>query len=187
MFSSSLRSSLIALAVAATAVSAAPGLSLDVTGPAAVDGVENLKVVTTITNTGDETLKLLNDPRNTLHSFPTNTFAVTTDDGASPSFTGVKVKYSLSNAAKVTDPSAFTILAPGQSVSLTHDRKDIYFLYTCRRYATEKLVRRSSVRGSHERRSSDHKEHLRPIQFRRFDSAFGGLDMQQNPHGSGDE
>ena len=150
MFSSSLRSSLVALAVAATAVFAAPSLALNITSPTTANSVENLKVVTTITNTGDETPKLLNDPHSALHSFPTNTFAVTTDDGASPSFTDVKVKYSLGNAAKLTDPSAFTILVPGRSVSLTHDRKDIYFLYTRRRYAAEKPVRHSSVRDSHE-------------------------------------
>ena len=123
MFSTSLRAALIALAATVTAVSAAPGLSLKVTGPATVDGVENLKVVTTLTNTGDETLKLLNDPRGALHTLPANTFAITNDSGASPSFTGVKVKYSLTNAAKLTDPSVFTVLEPGKSVSVTHDRK----------------------------------------------------------------
>ncbi|TBU50087.1 metalloprotease [Dichomitus squalens] len=122
----SLRAALLVLAASAAAVSAAPGLSLKVSGPEAVDGVENLKVVTTLTNTGDETLKLLNDPRSVLHSLPANTFAITTDDGASPSFTGVKVKYSPSRAAKSTSPSAFTVLAPGESVSLTHDLSSAY-------------------------------------------------------------
>ena len=125
MFSTSVRAALLALAASASAVVAAPGLSLKVTGSDAVDGVENFKVVTTLTNTGDETLKLLNDPRGALHTLPANTFAITTDDGASPSFSGVKVKYSLSNAAKLTDASAFTVLEPGQAVSITHDRKFI--------------------------------------------------------------
>ena len=125
MFSTSLRATLIALVAIATAasVSAAPGLSLKVTGPAAVDGVENLKVVATVTNTGDETLKLLNDPRTVLSTLPANTFSITTDSGASPSFTGVKVKYSPSRAAKSTVASAFTVLEPGASVSVTHDSK----------------------------------------------------------------
>ncbi|KAI1782550.1 peptidyl-Lys metalloendopeptidase [Ganoderma leucocontextum] len=86
-------------------VVAAPGLSLKVTGPDAVDGVENMKVITTLTNTGDETLKLLNDPNSVLHTLPANTFTITTDDGASPSFTGVM--------ASTTDPAASTVLAPG--------------------------------------------------------------------------
>ncbi|KAM5544061.1 hypothetical protein V8D89_002247 [Ganoderma adspersum] len=126
MFSTSVRAALLALAASASAVAAAPGLSLKVTGSDAVDGVDNFKVVTTLTNTGDETLKLLNDPRGALHTLPANTFAITTDDGASPSFSGVKVKYSLSNAAKLTDASAFTVLEPGQAVSVTHDLSSAY-------------------------------------------------------------
>ncbi|KAM5544362.1 hypothetical protein V8D89_002022 [Ganoderma adspersum] len=126
MFSTSLRPALITLAATAAAAQAAPGLSLKVSGPDAVNGVENLKVITTLVNIGDETLKLLNDPRSTLHTFPTNAFAITTNDGASPAFTGVKVKYSPANAATMTDPSVFTVLAPGESVSLTHDLSSAY-------------------------------------------------------------
>ena len=122
MFSVSLRTALIALA-AATAVSAAPGLSLKVTGPNAVDGVQNLKVVATLTNPGDETLRILNDPRTVLDTLPTSTFTITNNDGASPGFIGVQVKYSLTQAATSTDPSAVTVIAPGASVSFTHDRK----------------------------------------------------------------
>lgn len=91
MFSISLRSTLIALVASAVAVSAAPGLSLKVSTPSAVDGIENLKVVTTLTNTGDEALKLLNDPRGALNNFPTNTFYITDSTGASPAFVGAKV------------------------------------------------------------------------------------------------
>ena len=121
MFSSSLRATLIALAASAVAVSAAPGLSLKVAGPEAVDGVENLKVSTTVTNTGDETLKLINDPRGALNTLPTNTFAITTDAGESPAFVGAKVKYSLDKAAKSEDVATFTVLAPGASFTVTHD------------------------------------------------------------------
>ena len=122
MFSSTLRASLIALVATAAAVSAAPGLSLKVSGPEAVDGVHNLKVVTTLTNTGDETLKLLNDPRSALHTLSTNAFVITASDGSSPIFTGVGVEY-FDNAVKMKDSSDFTVLAPGQSVSVTHDCK----------------------------------------------------------------
>jgi len=73
MFSSSVRASLVALIASAVAVSAAPGLSLKTsTHDANVDGLENLKVTTTIINTGDETLKPLNDPRGVLDPFPEN-------------------------------------------------------------------------------------------------------------------
>ena len=123
MFSSTLRATLIALAASAVAVSAAPGLSLKVSGAEAVDGVQNLKVSTTITNTGDETLKLINDPRGVLNTLPSNSCAISTDSGASPSFVGAKVKYALDKAAKNEDDSAFTVLAPGSSFTVTHDCK----------------------------------------------------------------
>lgn len=47
-----------------------------------VDRLEDLKVTTTITNTGDVTLKLLNDPRGALSSFPGKTFTVTDANGS---------------------------------------------------------------------------------------------------------
>ncbi|PIL25440.1 hypothetical protein GSI_13330 [Ganoderma sinense ZZ0214-1] len=126
MFSSSFLSTLLVLVAAATTVSSAPGLALKVTGADAVDGVENLRVITMLTNTGDQTLKLLNDPRSALHPFPTNTFAITANNGARPSFTGMKVKYSPGRAAKLTNPTIFTILAPGDSTSLAHDLSSAY-------------------------------------------------------------
>ena len=94
MFFSSLRGSLVALLVSAVAVSAAPGLTVKVSTPNAnVDGLENLKITTTVTNTGDKTLKLLNDPRGVLNTFPENTFIVTDATGSRPSFNGAKVNH----------------------------------------------------------------------------------------------
>ncbi|KAI0830740.1 peptidyl-Lys metalloendopeptidase [Trametes gibbosa] len=126
MFSSAIRTALVALAASAVAVSAERGLSLKVSGPEAVDGVNNLKVTTTLINTGDETLKLLNDPRSPLNALPANTFDITTDSGASPSFVGVKVKYVPGKVAKSANENAFTVLAPGESVSVVHDLSAAY-------------------------------------------------------------
>lgn len=84
--------------------------------------VENLKVVATITNTGDETLKILNDPRGPLSPLPANTFAITDANGASPNFTGIKVKY-VPEAAIAAGKDAMTVLAPGQSIDVEHNRK----------------------------------------------------------------
>jgi peptidyl-Lys metalloendopeptidase len=57
-----------------------------------VNDVSDLKVVTTVTNTGDETMKLLNDPSGVLDDFPTEAFAIRhSDSGASPDFIGVRV------------------------------------------------------------------------------------------------
>ena len=92
MLSSSLRDFFIALVVSAVAVSAAPGLTVKAsTSSVNVDGLENLKVTTSVTNTGDEALKLLNDPRGVLNIFPEDTFTVTDASGSRPSFNGAKV------------------------------------------------------------------------------------------------
>ena len=92
MFSSSLRASLIALVASAVVVAAAPGLTVKTsTSNAKVNGLENLKVTTTVTNSGDQTLKLLNDPRGVLNTFPEDSFSITCASGNSPAFNGAKV------------------------------------------------------------------------------------------------
>ena len=145
MFSSSVFASLVTFVVSAVVASAAPSLTLKTsTHNVNVDGLENLKVTTTITNTGDETLKLLNDPRGVLDAFPANTFTITDPTGSGPSFNGAKVgrpsgyprdacahafgiciqvKYSPAYAAGLGDPSVFTVLDPGAFINVTHDRK----------------------------------------------------------------
>lgn len=140
MFSQSLRGTLISLASLVALVSATQSLSLKVSGmsaqkylaettlnyvpgPSSVSSVENLKLTTTLTNTGDETLKILNDPRGPLNKLPTDTFAISAGSGATPSFTGIKLKYVPSTAVKL---GAFTVLAPGESVAVDHDRAFIF-------------------------------------------------------------
>ncbi|KAF8636946.1 hypothetical protein AX17_003197 [Amanita inopinata Kibby_2008] len=125
MFSSSLRSALLAIIGSAIVVSAAPGLSVKVTGPSSVDHVRDLKVTTTITNTGDETLKVLNDPLSPLSQLPANTFAITDASGTAPTFTGIKAKYAPNSPAAL---SYFTTISPGKSVSLQHDLSKAYNL-----------------------------------------------------------
>ncbi|PIL33830.1 hypothetical protein GSI_03536 [Ganoderma sinense ZZ0214-1] len=128
MFSNPLRAVLIALVATTSAVPAAAitSLKVAVTGPEAVNGVENLKVIATLTNTGDETVRLLNDPSSILDTLPADSFTITNDNGATPDFIGAKVKYSPTMAATSTDPSAVTIIAPGTSVSFTHDLSAAY-------------------------------------------------------------
>ncbi|KAJ8462131.1 hypothetical protein ONZ45_g18046 [Pleurotus djamor] len=65
-FSTSIRSALVIVTFAALTTAAA---SLKVSGPDAVKGVDNLHIVTTLVNTGDETLKLLNEPLSDVHAF----------------------------------------------------------------------------------------------------------------------
>jgi peptidyl-Lys metalloendopeptidase len=74
-------------------------------------------------------LKLLNDPRGVLSTDPTNTFTISRSDpdtlssdvGASPAFNGMMVKYVPSQVVKINDPASFTVLAPGESITVEHD------------------------------------------------------------------
>ncbi|KAL1696007.1 hypothetical protein GGG16DRAFT_44080 [Schizophyllum commune] len=125
MFSATLKAALASVALSAITASATQSVSLKVAGPSDVTDVENLKVVTTITNTGDETLKLFNDPNSALSTMPANTFRIGNSAGAAPQFTGIKAKYSLKTAAE-KGLNAFTILAPGESVEREHDLSQAY-------------------------------------------------------------
>ncbi|KJA28634.1 hypothetical protein HYPSUDRAFT_128952 [Hypholoma sublateritium FD-334 SS-4] len=118
MLTPSFQTLLATLLIGVSAVAAASPLSLSLSGPKSVHGVENLKITATITNTGTETLKVLNDPRGLLSKRPANKFSITDAKGARPSFTGVKVKYVPEAAAAL---GAYTVLAPGASVSVAHD------------------------------------------------------------------
>ncbi len=88
-----LRAALVALVVSAVSISADPGLTVH-TSTANVevdDGLDKLKVTATVINTGDETLKLLNNPRGILNAFPENSFTITNAAGSRPMFNGAKV------------------------------------------------------------------------------------------------
>ncbi|KAK7040256.1 hypothetical protein VNI00_009722 [Paramarasmius palmivorus] len=80
----------------------------------------------TLTNTGSEQLKLLNDPRSLLSLAPTDSFIFTSDDEFYPSFTGMKLKYSLKYTAKNGDGSSYTILNPKEAIEIDHDLSDAY-------------------------------------------------------------
>ncbi len=98
----------------------APPLNADL-GPGSVNTVESLKVTTTLTNTGDEAVKILNDPLSPLSKLPAQTFKITKDaTGATPSFIGIKAKYVPAVAAA---NGALTVLAPGQYIEVEHNRK----------------------------------------------------------------
>ena len=142
---SSLRAALVILAASVVAVDATSSLTVKTSVPnVEVDGLQNLKVIVTVFNTGNETLKLLNDPRGVLSSFPEHSFTITHAAGSHPRFSGAKVnhpsgclanvcanafdscfqvKFSPTYVVGIDDPSDFTILAPGTSINVTHDRK----------------------------------------------------------------
>ncbi|KAF7331246.1 Peptidyl-Lys metalloendopeptidase [Mycena kentingensis (nom. inval.)] len=125
MFSASLRAALVALALSASAT-AAPGLSLSLTGPQEVTSVGALTVTATLVNTGDVELKLLNDPNTVLNTFETDSFSIADDTGASPTFKGAVVKYSPERVAANPTENSFTVLAPGASIEVSHDLSKAY-------------------------------------------------------------
>ncbi|CAE6490326.1 unnamed protein product [Rhizoctonia solani] len=120
-----MRSTSAIVAALAAFVAASPSLKLTVSGPSSVTDVDNLTVKATVTNTGSETVKLLKDPRTVLSDWRTNSFAIEGTAGT-PAFTGIKVKYSPELALKSGDQSKFAVLAPGQSLELTHDLAGVY-------------------------------------------------------------
>ncbi|KIY71308.1 peptidyl-Lys metalloendopeptidase [Cylindrobasidium torrendii FP15055 ss-10] len=114
----SARELLVFLVLAATSALATPDLSLALSGPESVDSVGNLKIAATLTNRGDETVKILNDPKSVLSTLPADSFFIESDSGSEPSFIGAMVKYCAETAAA---KGAYTSLAPGESVTVSHD------------------------------------------------------------------
>ena len=95
-------------------------------GPDAVSDVDNFVVKTILTNNGDETLTLLNEPDSILTpQWKTNVFGIVAANGAAASFDGVRVKWSPTIAIANKE---FTIIAPGQSIELEQDLSRVYNL-----------------------------------------------------------
>ncbi|KAG6894864.1 hypothetical protein C0992_004260 [Termitomyces sp. T32_za158] len=138
MFPNAFRAILIAFIASAVTVSALPSISVKVSAPllepaanmrpvgeSAVTGIDKLVVKTTVTNTGDEIITLLNHPESPLNKLPTNKFTITDATGSFPAFTGIKVKYVPATAIAV-GKDAVTVLAPGQSVEVEHNLSEAY-------------------------------------------------------------
>ncbi|KAL0064172.1 hypothetical protein AAF712_008894 [Marasmius tenuissimus] len=94
--------------------------------PAGSDDVTGLEVVTTVTNTGDETLKLLNHPNSVLSKWATDSFEIYNDDGVVADFNGVLVRYNSELAIKLNDASAFTVFTSGASSEVVHEVGKFY-------------------------------------------------------------
>lgn len=86
--------SLLALAVLSVlaVASAAPALVVNVSGPSFVDSLDDFQLTTTVTNVGDGTVKILNDPLSSLTTLPTNLFHIVNQYGTMPRFIGIKVR-----------------------------------------------------------------------------------------------
>ncbi|KAF9554411.1 hypothetical protein CPC08DRAFT_727182 [Agrocybe pediades] len=104
----------------AVLAAASPSVLLKIQGPDIVNGVGNLRVVTTLTNTGDDISRLLDQPGTVLSKLPTHNYRITHESGAQPSFTTVLAEYS-SDAAVAK--KIYTTLSPGQTITVQHDHK----------------------------------------------------------------
>jgi len=111
--------SVVALALSAAAA-AGPALQVKLEGAPNINGVGNAIIKATLTNTGDEVAKVLNDPNTILSKMETNTFAISNFAGATPKFVGKLVKY----VPKVDGEA--TTLAPGQSITVEHQLSPAY-------------------------------------------------------------
>jgi len=82
-------------------------------------------VKATLVNTGDSTLRLLNNPNSVLTpKWKTATFVPThTGTGERPQFKGAKVKWGASAAAAAKD---YTTIAPGQTIEFEHNLAGVY-------------------------------------------------------------
>ncbi|KAF4621984.1 hypothetical protein D9613_009068 [Agrocybe pediades] len=99
-------------------------LLLKTTGPDAVNTVGDLRVVTTLKNTGNNTLKLFKHPHTVLSRFPTDNFDIIhKSSGALPYFKGVMVKYCL---RAFDNENVYTVLAAGQTISVEHNLGQTY-------------------------------------------------------------
>ncbi|KAG6887842.1 hypothetical protein C0992_010491 [Termitomyces sp. T32_za158] len=125
MFPNVLHATLSAFVASAVAVSALSSLSVKVSGEPAVVGIDQLVVKTTVTNTGDEIMTLLNHPESPLNRLPADTFTITNATGGTATFTGIKAKYVPATAIAAGE-DAVTVLAPGQSVEVEHDLSEAY-------------------------------------------------------------
>lgn len=114
----------VALLAGTSAVFAAPSVSVSFAGEKVVTDVDNFKVVAKVSNTGSETLTLLNDPNSLLTPhWSTKTFSIASAEGAVPEFKGVAVKWSAKSAVK---SKAYTIIEPGQTVEFEHALGGVY-------------------------------------------------------------
>jgi len=113
------------LPLLATPIAATLSLSISTSAPGNVKDVGNLKVTTTVLNTGDKTLRLLNEPQSVLSpELITDVFSISKHDtGASPDFHGISLKWSPQLAAS---DNQFTVLNPGQSLDISHDLSSRY-------------------------------------------------------------
>ena len=85
----------LATLLGAFLVSAEPHVSLDISGPSFVDVVDELRVTISVTNTGTESLKLVEHQFSPLSPIHADLFTIENEEGLRPRFVGKQVSQSL--------------------------------------------------------------------------------------------
>ncbi|KAG8914197.1 hypothetical protein FRC02_005076, partial [Tulasnella sp. 418] len=124
MFSQSTRAAAFVLAFLALPSFAVKDISVSITGSGSTIDADNFKIKTIITNTGDESVTLLNEPNSVLTpQWKTNIFGVVANNGAAARFKGMKVKWSPELAIKSGE---VTVIEAGKTIEIEHDLDGIY-------------------------------------------------------------
>jgi deuterolysin len=100
---------------------AAPGLAVTLSHPSSVSAIGDLTVTASVKNTGSEAVKVLKYGTVLDDLAPTKSFSVA-KDGKEVQFKGLKLSLSLPD---LTD-KAFVVIAPGETVHVTHKVADRY-------------------------------------------------------------
>lgn len=89
-----LASTVLALLTGSPFVLASSSISVSFAGDEFIHNADDFKIVAKVTNTGDETLTLLNDPNTLLTpNWPTKMFHLSNAQGLIPEFKGVVVSH----------------------------------------------------------------------------------------------
>ncbi|KAG8748234.1 hypothetical protein FRC10_007622 [Ceratobasidium sp. 414] len=104
---------------------------------------DDLTVSSCLLNTGDKTLKVLNDPNGPLSTWKTHSFDFY--EVPSPGSSSLKARsggsvadvnaYNPVYAATLDDPNEYTVLQPGENKTLLHDLSGMYSFHTTGSYA----------------------------------------------------
>ncbi|KAG9104336.1 hypothetical protein FRC06_003381, partial [Ceratobasidium sp. 370] len=108
---------------------------------------DDLTVSACLLNTGNKTLKILNDPNGPLSTWKTHSFDFyevpspgssslkARSGGSVADVNAVRVKYNPAYAASLEDPNAYTVLQPGENKTVLHDLSGMYSFHTAGAYA----------------------------------------------------
>ena len=89
-------------------------------GPESVADVGDLKVTLTVTNMGQEPVKILHEPNGAMSNAATDKFIIANEQNNRPQFQGIKAKYAPHIAAA---SGQYTELRPGEQVTTEHNGK----------------------------------------------------------------